>query len=89
LASEGEGFSRKLGLETPEVKKLISVAKAAGAAYASQNMIGYAIHSLAYGERAKKVAEALKGLGVRVDIFEVGTRRAGVVRTTRKSRGPL
>jgi pantoate kinase len=89
LGLEGERFSERLGLETPEIKKLIATSKAAGASHASQNMIGYAIHSLAYGERAKKIAAALKELyGVRVDTFEVGKQRAGVIPPSRRSRGP-
>jgi len=81
LADEGERFSAGLGLESNEVKKLIKLAKAAGATHASQNMIGYSIHSLAEGERAGKVASALRRYSreVRVDEFEVGTRKAGLV----------
>ncbi len=89
LASEGEKFSRGLGLESPEMKKLIERAKSAGAAHASQNMIGYAVHSLVDGDSSRRVARALKelGSGVRVDTFEVGDRRAGVVRPSRRSQG--
>ena len=86
LAAEGERFSRLLGLESPEVKKLIEVAKSAGASRASQNMIGHAIHSLTYGTDARRVAEALKDFSkeIRVDIYEVGSRRAGLVDTSRR-----
>ena len=81
LASEGERFSGALGLESVEVKKLIRLAKSAGATYASQNMIGYAVHSVVGPDEADKVATALLGYSkdVRVDVFEVGTRRAGFV----------
>ena len=81
LASEGERFSGALGLESVEVKKLIKLAKSAGATHASQNMIGYAIHSLVGSDEAGKVATALLGYSgdVRVDVFDVGTRRAGFV----------
>jgi pantoate kinase len=90
LAQEGERFSRSLGLESPEVKKLIATAKSAGADHASQNMIGYSIHSLVDSERSRRVARALGNFGrqVRVDVFEVGTRRAGVFAPSRRSRGP-
>ena len=79
LAKEGERFSSALGLESVEVKKLIALAKSKGAAYASQNMIGYAVHSLVDQDRAARVAESLRTFSsdVRVDIFEVGARRAG------------
>ena len=89
LGTEGESFSRRLGLETPEVKKLIVAAKSKGALYASQNMIGYSMHSIVPNDDRAKVAAALQeiGDGVRVDEFEVGRRKAGVV-PSRKQRGP-
>jgi pantoate kinase len=79
LASEGERFSRELGLESTEVKKMIRAAKGAGASYASQNMIGYSMHSVVAEGEIKKVARALRGLSseIRVDVFGVGARRAG------------
>ena len=81
LATEGERFSGELGLESVEVKKLIKLAKSAGATHASQNMIGYAIHSVVGADDAERVATALLGFSrdVRVDVFEVGTRKAGYV----------
>lgn len=86
LASEGERFSEALGLESVEVKKLIKLAKSAGAAHASQNMIGYSVHSLVGPEGADRVANALQGYSrnIRVDVFEVGTRRARVVSPSRR-----
>ena len=85
LASEGERFSDALGLESVEVKKLIKLAKSAGATHASQNMIGYSVHSLVGPGGADKVTNVLRGYSkdVRVDVFEVGTRRAGIVRPSR------
>ncbi len=90
LASEGERFSSALGLESTEVKKLIALAKSAGASHASQNMIGYSIHSLVGSEGVPRVAKALAGYSsaVRVDVFEVGTRKAGVASASRTSRDP-
>jgi pantoate kinase len=85
LASEGERFSRRLGLESHEVKKLIEAAKRAGALAASQNMIGYAVHSLVDSDRSEKVASAFRRFdGVRVDHFELGARKAGVERPSRR-----
>lgn len=86
LATEGEAFSRALGLESLEVKKAIRAAKAAGASHASQNMIGYSVHCLVDEERAPKVSKALRALGsgVRVDLFEIGRTRAGVLAPTRR-----
>ncbi len=86
LASEGERFSKNLGLESVEVKKLIGLAKSAGATHASQNMIGYAIHSLVASDNVGRVVASLKGYGsqVRVDTFEIGRRRAGVLRLNRR-----
>jgi pantoate kinase len=90
LAEEGDRFSKGLGLESPEVKKLIATAKRAGAMHASQNMIGYSIHSLVDSDRAEKVADALRGVnkGVRVDVFEVGWQKAGVLGLSRRPKGP-
>ena len=83
LAQQGEAFSTNLGLETPVVKKLISLAKSAGAAYASQNMIGYSVHSIVDADMSGKVARAMASLGgtVRVDTFEVGSKKAGAETT--------
>ncbi len=80
LAEEGERFSSAVGLMTPEVKRLADAARAAGAVHASQNMIGYAIHSLVDADRAPKVKEALSSLGCpRVGAYEMGKVRAGPV----------
>jgi pantoate kinase len=86
LAGEGERFSQRLGLESPEVRKLIRVAKASGASHASQNMIGYSIHSVVSSEDSRNVFRALSEFNseVRVDVFEVGRHRAGAVNTTRR-----
>ncbi len=80
LAQQGERFSRELGLESVEVRKLIGLAKGSGARYASQNMIGYSVHSVVDQDRREAVAKAMAsmGKGVRVDVFEVGSTRAGV-----------
>ena len=85
LAQQGEYFSRDLGLESPEVRKLIALAKSAGALYASQNMIGYSVHSVVDAESSGRVARAMSGLGkgVRVDVFEVGSVKAGVTSSRR------
>lgn len=90
LALQGELFSERLGAESPEVRRLIAAAKSAGAEYASQNMVGHSVHSVAAEEDAPKIARAMKGVGsgVRVDVFEVGTKRAGVLGPSRRSRGP-
>ncbi|MDE1853662.1 MAG: hypothetical protein KGI38_07940 [Thaumarchaeota archaeon] len=89
LALQGERFSASLGLESPEVKRMIRLAKSAGASRASQNMIGYAIHCLVDSDGTAKVANALRGVGnVRVDVFEVGRQKAGVIRPSRRRRGP-
>jgi len=86
LAGEGERFSRSLGLESPEVKKLIATAKSAGAEYASQNMIGYAVHALTNVDTGWKVASALRRFSpdVRVDTFGLGRHSASLVRPSRR-----
>jgi pantoate kinase len=80
LAEEGERFSKALGLESVEVKKLIGLAKAAGAVHASQNMVGYSIHALTSSDVSERVAKALRSFSreIRVDTFEIGSRRGGV-----------
>ena len=82
LASEGERFSERLGLMTPEVRELAKLAKASGAAHASQNMIGYAIHALTTDARADAVAAALRDSSPKpwVEVFEIGKQRARVLR---------
>ena len=89
LAQQGERFSDRLGLESPEVRKLIELAKSAGAAYASQNMIGYSVHSIVDSDRSARVARSMSRLGreVRVDSFEIGSVKAGV-KTSRSLRDP-
>jgi len=85
LAREGERFSRNLGLESPEVKKMAQTAKSSGAMYASQNMIGYSVHALVDHHASAKVAKSLRDLSasIRVDTFDVGKRKAGLVRPSR------
>jgi pantoate kinase len=80
LGEEGELFSNGLGLMTPEIRGLATLAKSAGASFASQNMIGHAIHALTSKGRALKVARTLMGspLRPRVDVFEVGEQPAGL-----------
>lgn len=86
LAREGERFSRNLGFESPEVKKMIGAAKASGASYSSQNMIGYSVHALADSDASGRVAKSLRDLStsIRVDTFKIGKRRAGLVRPSRR-----
>ncbi|MDG7016565.1 MAG: hypothetical protein JRM82_04225 [Nitrososphaerota archaeon] len=86
LASEGEAFSARLGLESPEVKKAMAAAKGAGATHASQNMIGYSAHAVVDVDRSPRVVRALRALGsgVRVDAFEIGKVRAGVLGASRR-----
>ena len=90
LARQGEWFSKNLGLESPEVQKLIAAAKSAGAAHASQNMIGYSVHSIVDSDRSGRVARSMAsvGRGVRVDVFDVGSEKAGVLGPSRRLSGP-
>ena len=85
LASEGERFSDRLGLMTPEVRDLAKLAKASGAAFASQNMIGHAVHAITTATKADAVAKALRNSFPTplVEVFEVGKQRARVLKTGR------
>ncbi len=89
LAEQGEKFSARLGLETPEVKKLIRIAKSSGASHASQNMIGYAVHIIANEDEFKKVARALSNTSsrLRVDVFQVGRQKARASKSSRRRPG--
>ncbi len=80
MAKEGEWFTRRLGMMTPEVRSLVRSAISAGAIHASQNMLGQAMHALVPSRRVAAVVKALNtsALGPRVDVFEIGTQRAGV-----------
>ncbi|MDG6902856.1 MAG: hypothetical protein JRM80_12985 [Nitrososphaerota archaeon] len=81
MAKEGETFTRKVGLINNEVASLIRLAKRTGAAYASQNMVGEAMHAVVPLGSAASVARALRSssLEPRVDVFELGRVKAGVI----------
>ncbi len=87
LGAQGERFSRALGLETAEVRKLEAAAKRAGAAHASQNMIGYAVHAVADEDSCRGVAAALRRTApsARVDVFRLGSTVAGLVSGRRRA----
>ena len=60
LVRAGEEFSRELGLQSPDVSRLIFLARSSGAMGASQNMVGHAVHAVAWDEDAERVASALR-----------------------------
>ena len=80
MAKEGEVFTRKLAIENAGVDSLIKAAKRAGAIYASQNMVGEAMHAIVPANRAAAVARALdrSSPSARVDVLELGRVKAGV-----------
>jgi pantoate kinase len=53
-------FAENAGFATERVRKLVRSAKKAGAVGAAQNMVGEAVHAVAYEENAAAVAEAFK-----------------------------
>ncbi len=53
-------FSQKAGFATENTRKLVRLAKKAGAVGAAQNMIGEAVHAVVHEENADAVAEAFK-----------------------------
>ena len=79
LASLGEWFTEQLGIATAEVRRMANAAKAAGALYASQNMMGHAVHAVTLEGSAERVVKALTAAGPnpRIDVFEVGSVKAG------------
>jgi pantoate kinase len=53
-------FSENTGLATNNTRKLVKLAKKAGAVGAAQNMIGQAVHAVVLRESVGAVAEAFK-----------------------------
>ncbi len=80
LGKQGERFGDLLGLMSSDDEALVRTAKQAGAEFASQNMIGHAIHSVVRKENVQRVAAALSAAPSRprVDVFDVGSVRAGI-----------
>ena len=80
LAEAGESFADEVGLKTKQVSRLIEAAKASGALYASQNMIGYAVHALVMEPEVESVVRALSSVESmpQIEVYEVGSEVAGV-----------
>ncbi len=53
-------FSQNAGFATRNVRRLVKLAKEAGAVGATQNMLGEAVHAVVLEENADRVAEAFK-----------------------------
>ena len=53
-------FSQNAGFATPNVRRLVNLAKKAGAVGAAQNMIGEAVHALVLQQNVEEVKEAFK-----------------------------
>jgi pantoate kinase len=53
-------FAEKAGFMTARVRHLVKLAEKAGAVGAAQNMVGEAVHALAFEENAGNIAEAFK-----------------------------
>jgi pantoate kinase len=53
-------FAEKAGFMTARVRQLVKLAEKAGAVGAAQNMVGEAVHALAFEENAGNIAEAFK-----------------------------
>ncbi len=81
MAEEGQEFTRKLGMTSPDVRSLVRIALSAGANYASQNMVGQAVHAVVPKRLVPRVVKALKASALmpRVDVFALGSERAGVI----------
>jgi len=75
LVRAGEIFSKSLGLETPDIRRLARIARMRGAIGASQNMVGHAVHALVFEENVSDVARALQDdrLSPRVGVYEFGS----------------
>jgi len=55
-----QDFAEKAGFMTARVRHLVKLAEKAGAVGAAQNMVGEAVHALAFEENAGNIAEAFK-----------------------------
>jgi pantoate kinase len=53
-------FAEKTGFMTKRVKKLVQLAKRAGAVGIAQNMVGEAVHAITFEENAESIVEAFK-----------------------------
>ncbi len=53
-------FADKAGFMTPRVRRLVKLAIKAGAVGAAQNMVGEAVHALAFEENVEDIKEAFK-----------------------------
>ena len=62
-------FSENTGFATPNVRKLVELAKVAGAVGAAQNMLGEAVHALVLEEKASDVEEAFKQVLPNQNVF--------------------
>ncbi len=62
-------FSEKTGFATDNTRKLVKLAKNAGAVGAAQNMVGEAVHAFVPKENVNLVAEAFKGVLPRENII--------------------
>lgn len=82
MASSGEWFTESLGLISPQVRELASRAKEAGAMYSSQNMVGHAMHAVTRSDTVEAIVDALVSseLKPRVDVLEIGVRKAGLLK---------
>jgi pantoate kinase len=79
LMVAGEVFSRRLGLISDREARLLNEAYANGALFASQNMVGHAIHSIVPEKLESRVARALTMAEptARIDVMKIGWRKAG------------
>jgi len=81
LARSGEWFADVLGLESPELKALIKIARKEEALWASQNMIGYSIHCVVKEGHVTKVVNGLSKSSLHPDVrtFDFGREKSRVL----------
>lgn len=60
LVHAGEFFADNLGLESPDVKRLLGQARSAGAIGASQNMVGHSVHALVPSDQVPRFVSLLR-----------------------------
>jgi pantoate kinase len=62
-------FAQDAGFTTVGTRRLVGLAKQAGAVGAAQNMIGEAVHAVVHQDNAESVAEAFKGVLTSEKVF--------------------
>ena len=72
VRAAGEVSSEGLGIASPQVRRLAKTARSAAALGASQNMVGPAVHAIAWDSDVERVVQALKSdeQSPQIDVYD-------------------